>query len=129
VTNALGDAIHDAGDDHAAVAVPGEHDIVEILEQDHVHHVLDVGLEVDLGAVEMHPLAEAGERDAVHGVTARAKTDRSWQRAVARGWTIRTFPGGHVAQQEDPRGVATLMQEAVRDVNRPVGAAGQNQAR
>ena len=26
----------------------------------------------------------------------RAKTDKSWQRAVARGWTIRTFPGGHV---------------------------------
>jgi hypothetical protein len=33
----------------------------------------------------------------------RAKTDKSWQRAVARGWTIRTFPGHHVAQQEDPR--------------------------
>jgi surfactin synthase thioesterase subunit len=41
----------------------------------------------------------------------RAKTDKSWQRAVARGWTIRTFPGGHVAQQEDPRGVATLIEE------------------
>ena len=26
----------------------------------------------------------------------RAKTDKSWQRAVARGWTIRTFPGTHV---------------------------------
>jgi pimeloyl-ACP methyl ester carboxylesterase len=55
----------------------------------------------------------------------RARTDKSWQRAVARGWTIRTFPGGHVAQQEDPRGVATLMEEAVRDVNRPAGAAGK----
>src|SRR5512147_1696395 len=53
----------------------------------------------------------------------RARTDKSWQRAVARGWTIRTFPGGHVAQQEDPRGVATLMEEAVADVNRPGGAA------
>ncbi len=50
----------------------------------------------------------------------RAKTDKSWQRAVARGWTIRTFPGGHVAQQEDPRGVATLMEQAVNDQNRPV---------
>ena len=55
----------------------------------------------------------------------RAKTDKSWQRAVARGWTIRTFPGGHVAQQEDPRGVATLMEEAVRDVNRPAGAVAK----
>ena len=55
----------------------------------------------------------------------RAKTDKSWQRAVARGWTIRTFPGGHVAQQEDPRGVATLIEEAVGDVNRPVGAVAK----
>jgi pimeloyl-ACP methyl ester carboxylesterase len=49
----------------------------------------------------------------------RAKTDKSWQRAVARGWTIRTFPGGHVAQQEDPRGVATLIEESVEDRNKP----------
>lgn len=50
----------------------------------------------------------------------RAKTDKSWQRAVARGWTIRTFPGGHVAQQENPRGVATLIEESVMDQNKPV---------
>jgi len=49
----------------------------------------------------------------------RAKTDKSWQRAVARGWTIRTFPGGHVAQQEDPRGVATLIEQSVNDKNKP----------
>jgi pimeloyl-ACP methyl ester carboxylesterase len=49
----------------------------------------------------------------------RAATDKSWQRAEARGWTIRTFPGGHVAQQADPRGVATLMEESVNDHNRP----------
>ncbi len=50
----------------------------------------------------------------------RAKTDKSWQRAVARGWTIRTFPGGHVAQQEDPRGVATLIEASVADRNQTV---------
>lgn len=50
----------------------------------------------------------------------RAKTDKSWQRAVARGWTIRTFPGGHVAQQEDPRGVAKLIEESVEDRNKSV---------
>ena len=55
----------------------------------------------------------------------RAKTDKSWQRAVARGWTIRTFPGGHVAQQEDPRGVATLIEQSVSDVNQPAPAAAQ----
>ncbi len=53
----------------------------------------------------------------------RAKTDKSWQNAVARGWTIRTFPGGHVAQQEDPRGVASLIVMSVADVNQPVPAA------
>ena len=52
----------------------------------------------------------------------RAKTDKSWQRAISRGWTIRTLAGGHVAQQEDPRGVATLMEEAVGDKNTPVAA-------
>ena len=55
--------------------------------------------------------------------TERAQTDKSWQRALARGWTIRTFPGGHVAQMEDPRGVATLMEEAVGDANRPLAGA------
>jgi pimeloyl-ACP methyl ester carboxylesterase len=49
----------------------------------------------------------------------RAKTDKSWHRAVSRGWTIRTFTGGHVAQQEDPRGVATLVEESVNDRNKP----------
>lgn len=53
----------------------------------------------------------------------RAKTDKSWQRAVSRGWTIRTFPGGHVAQQEDPRGVATLIEAAVSDKNTPAAPA------
>src|SRR5215216_4386934 len=49
----------------------------------------------------------------------RAKTDKSWQRAKARGWSIRTFPGTHVAQQEDPRGVATLIEQSVSDRNKP----------
>lgn len=49
----------------------------------------------------------------------RAANDKSWQRAVARGWTIRTFPGGHVAHQEDPRGVATLIEASVNDKNSP----------
>jgi hypothetical protein len=48
----------------------------------------------------------------------RAKTDKSWQRAESRGWTIRIFPGTHVAMVEDPRGVASLMETAVADQNR-----------
>jgi hypothetical protein len=37
--------------------------------------------------------------------------------APARGWTICTFPGHHVAHVEHPRGVATLMETAVGDQN------------
>lgn len=48
----------------------------------------------------------------------RAKTDTSWKHAVARGWTIRTFPGTHVAMTEDPRGVATLIEQSVNDRNK-----------
>lgn len=50
----------------------------------------------------------------------RAAKDKSWQRAKSRGWTIRIFPGHHVAQVENPRGVATLVEEAVGDHNQPV---------
>lgn len=46
----------------------------------------------------------------------RAAKDRSWQNAQARGWTIRTFPGGHVAHQEDPPGVAKLIAQLARDL-------------
>ncbi|EDY82850.1 hypothetical protein VDG1235_2473 [Verrucomicrobiia bacterium DG1235] len=47
----------------------------------------------------------------------RAETDNGWQRAKARGWTIRTFPGSHVAMMEDPRGVASLIEDAAKDQN------------
>ena len=53
-------------------------------------------------------------------VEEREKTDKSWKIAASRGWTIRTFPGGHVAQEEDPRGVATLIADSVSDRNKPV---------
>jgi len=52
----------------------------------------------------------------------RAATDKSWQHAEARGWTIRTFAGHHVAHVENPRGVATLMEAAVGDQNKVVAA-------
>ncbi len=53
-------------------------------------------------------------------VEEREKTDKSWKIAASRGWTIRTFPGGHVAQEEDPRGVATLIADSVNNKNKPV---------
>lgn len=49
----------------------------------------------------------------------RARTDQSWKNAAARGWTMRTFLGSHVAQVENPRGLATLLEEAVADTNKP----------
>jgi len=58
----------------------------------------------------------------------RAKTDKSWQRAASRGWSIRTFTGHHVAQQENPRGLATLLEEAIGDQNKPVTAKPATEA-
>ena len=43
----------------------------------------------------------------------RAATDKSWQRAVARAATIRTFPAGVTSPSRNHRGVAALMEEAV----------------
>jgi pimeloyl-ACP methyl ester carboxylesterase len=51
----------------------------------------------------------------------RAAKDKSWLRAKSRGWTIRTFPGHHVAHVENPRGVATLVEEALTDRNESAG--------
>lgn len=50
----------------------------------------------------------------------RAARDQNWKNAVARGWTVRTFPGSHTAMLEDPKGLSVLMQEAVNDRNSPV---------
>jgi pimeloyl-ACP methyl ester carboxylesterase len=50
----------------------------------------------------------------------RATTDQNWKNAVARGWTVRTFPGSHTAMLENPKGLAALMEAAVNDTNTPV---------
>lgn len=50
----------------------------------------------------------------------RAARDQNWKTAVARGWTVRTFPGSHTAMLEDPKGLAALILEAVNDKNTPV---------
>jgi pimeloyl-ACP methyl ester carboxylesterase len=49
----------------------------------------------------------------------RAARDRNWKNAVARGWTVRTFPGSHTAMLENPKGLAALILEAVNDRNTP----------
>jgi pimeloyl-ACP methyl ester carboxylesterase len=50
----------------------------------------------------------------------RAGRDQNWKNAVARGWTVRTFPGSHTAMLENPKDLAVLMQKAVSDTNTPV---------
>jgi hypothetical protein len=53
----LGNPIRNACNHKASVAVPKKYDVVEILEFDEVHHVGDVGVQVDPGRGEVHPLA------------------------------------------------------------------------
>jgi len=50
----------------------------------------------------------------------RATTDQNWKNAVARGWTVRTFPGSHTAMLENPKGLSALMEQAVNDKNTSV---------
>jgi len=52
--------------------------------------------------------------------TERSGRDQNWKNAVARGWTVRTFPGSHTAMLENPKGLAALILEAVNDKNTPV---------
>ncbi len=52
------------------------------------------------------------------GVTREQRAeDPSWKRAVARGWTVRTFAGDHVIYREKPREIAELLVESVGDTN------------
>src|SRR5215204_1681606 len=65
----LGDALEDlvrrARDHEPAVAMPEEHDVVEILELYEVHHVGYVSFQVDLGRGEVHPLTKTSEGDRI----------------------------------------------------------------
>ena len=99
VPNPFGDAIHHASDDHATVAVAGQHDVMQILEEDEVHHIVDVGFEIDVGTGEMDAFAEAGEGGAVDGVAISLEE-------VGRGLPFPAAGGGtmdhHVGQGFSP---------------------------
>jgi hypothetical protein len=62
-------AVGDAGDDHAAVAVADEHDLVQVLAREQLDDVLDVGLEGDAAGQQVGPVTAAGERGREDGVT------------------------------------------------------------
>jgi hypothetical protein len=66
--DALGNPICRARNHDARVAVSQEHDLVEVLELDEVHHVGDVSVYVDVGRGEVRPLAEAGEGAYLSGI-------------------------------------------------------------
>jgi hypothetical protein len=54
--------VGDAGDDHAAVALSGQDDIVEVFVPEQVEDVLDVGLEARLRGRQVNALGVAGQR-------------------------------------------------------------------
>src|SRR5690606_28313010 len=57
MAEAFRDAVHDARDDHASIAMASEHDVVEVLEQDQVYDVVDMRFQIDVRAVEVLALA------------------------------------------------------------------------
>ncbi len=59
-------AVGDARDHHPAVAVAGEDRVAEVLVVEHVDDVGDVRVEVDVGAQQVGPLTQAGQRRAVN---------------------------------------------------------------
>ena len=53
----------------------------------------------------------------------RAAENPAWQRAKARGWTIRPYPGSHTAMLETPRELAAHILASVNDTNHAVEAS------
>ena len=62
----LGDVLQRSGDHDPAVGEPEQHDVGEVLVEDLVDDVADVGGEVDLRAHEVDPLADAREARGEH---------------------------------------------------------------
>lgn len=50
----------------------------------------------------------------------RAAENSAWQRAKARGWTIRPYPGSHTAMLETPKELAAHILASIGDTNTPV---------
>ena len=67
----VGGPIGHPGDDHAAVAVPDEDHVAQILVVQHGDDVVDVQVEVDVGAQQVRPFTQAGQGRRVHLVPRR----------------------------------------------------------
>src|SRR4051812_44905896 len=66
--DAFWNAIDHPSDYHAAVAVAGQHDVVQIFIKNQIDDVIDMRLQINIGTVEVFALAKAGEGGAVHSV-------------------------------------------------------------
>ena len=60
--DALRHPVGDARHDDATIGVPHQDDVLEVLPQDHVADVGDVGVEIDLHVGEVRPLAQSRQR-------------------------------------------------------------------
>ena len=65
--------VGDGGDHHAAVAVTNQDDLAQVFELDHRHDVGDVGLEIQVVAVQVGALTQSGQRRSEHVVATRAQ--------------------------------------------------------
>ena len=83
-------AVGHACDDGARGAVGDQHDVVEVLEDQRVDHVVDVRREPHLGAGQVRALAEARERRCVTRAPASPSSDFTFhqhQPPNQAGWT------------------------------------------
>src|SRR6266567_8539813 len=68
--------IRNASNHHAAIAVTDQDHLTTILKGKHAHDIGYVHFEIDIGAQQMPPLAETGQRrgvDFVAGLTQKAR--------------------------------------------------------
>ena len=68
-SEAFRSAIRDRGDDHAAITVTNQDDVVQILPIKDAHDVVDMGFEIHRGAEQVSALTKTGERRREHLVT------------------------------------------------------------
>src|SRR6185312_1550030 len=67
--NAFRNAVRDARDDHAAIGVAAQHDILELLPPDQIEHIQRVGVQIHRGGKQVRALPDTRERRSEHFVT------------------------------------------------------------
>ena len=67
--NTVGHAVSHASDNHATVTVSNENDVVQVFPDDVVNEIVDMGVEINVGAGQMVAFAESGQGGAADFVT------------------------------------------------------------